>query len=634
LSAGLKSIAAQTAATGASMARSLTAPFKAGAAAAKASLVSMGSSMKDGFKNAATMGGALSAGILVKSAVELSDTFGDIAFQINKAKGTALDWRDVQAMIAPAADATGQKIEKMTGAFQSMFAATGDLEMAKEAMIPVGQAAMVTGKDIDTFSNIAQLAFRKFNVGAKDMGDAMAVAVQLTDAGGLSAEEMTNKFALMAGEASEAGFKGSEGFGQVLATLVRLDARIGEKSVPGLKMIFQQFKEGSGALKTLSKESNIKFKTDTSALDKMQELLKTGKGRKSIEAKLTGDARAVFDELVKPFDDAVANAKKSGANTKDATAAGLDAFQKAMKAAGKTTMDAASLQAAAKDAIKDPAEQMNIAINRMKMAFTQPEMVDAITQLAASLPKFAKGLAKVIDVVVKNPMLAGAMFVGGRSALSFAGGAGSNLAVSGVKGLGTKIGAEFAVAAAASGKWAAAGKMIGAAGGIAIAAVIAYELGKAGIDKELDKEFSNRASAEDVLSSSESLLKHGGSREKKEAALKALRVQQEKLKEGPGAVASTLGALAHVASGGEVKSAGEVNMDQQAKVASQIKQLTDSLKAPGDAGKKAAFNMEQFANSAVRAKQTLDAIALMKPPGGPIDAPPAGSGSAPVPGSR
>jgi hypothetical protein len=60
------------------------------------------------------------------------------------------------------------------------------------------------------------------------------------------------------------------------------------------------------------------------------------------------------------------------------------------------------------------------AMNIMSDAMTQPQMLDALDSLAKNMPTLASGFAKLIGFVIKHPVLAGAMAVGGKAGLSFA----------------------------------------------------------------------------------------------------------------------------------------------------------------------------------------------------------------------
>lgn len=373
-------------------------------------------------KTAATLGGALTFAGMVKGSIELSDRIGEIAFNVEKATGKATDWRNLSEEIGTIAEATGRRTGELAEAFDSVFKATGDAGFAKAALEPIGKISVSTGKDVLQLAETASVLRRKFGANAQTLPEMMTRFIEKTDAGGMSMDDLGRKFALMAGEASEAGFGGAQGLSNLLGILQRLDERVGEGATPGLKKMFQVLKEGSGGLKALEKASGIKFEPNTTAFEKLEKLME-GKGRKAIEAKLSGESRAVFDELVKPFDEAFARARASGENIKDATQEGIDGFRGALKDAGKSSLTYGQIMDKASEEVKDPAEQLNIALDKLQKAFMQPKLIEAFGQIAEAAPAFAEGLAKILSFVVRHPMLSGATLLGGRQTASFASGA-------------------------------------------------------------------------------------------------------------------------------------------------------------------------------------------------------------------
>src|SRR5574341_619949 len=314
------------------------------------------------------------------------------------------------------------------------------------------------------------------------MPEALTRFIEKTGVGGKSLDELGMKFGKMAGEASEAGFTGAEGISKLMGLMVALDDRLGEGLEPAFKKFFQTFEEGSASLKSLEKASGVKFKADTTAFEKVENLL-TGKGRKAVEMKLKGESRALFDELAKPFDEAFAAAKKEGKSTKEATKLAKDAFRNNLAAAGKSTMTFADVQKDFAVEIKDPQEQIKRAMDKFMLAFSKPEMLEAIGKLAEQLPKLADGMAKLIDFAVEHPALAGAMFVGGKAAMgavpAFGGTVAKELGGSAMKGImgtaGKQVGLDFASTVEKHGVWKTVAGTLGAAVGIAAAAAVAYD---------------------------------------------------------------------------------------------------------------------------------------------------------------
>src|SRR6185436_7494343 len=118
---------------------------------------------------------------------------------------------------------------------------------------------------------------------------------------------------------------------------------------------------------------------------------------------------------------------------------------------GKSSLTYQKLLDKAADEVKDPAEQLNIAIHKLEQAFLQPKLFEALNQLAQNAPAAAEALAKVIGFIAKHPLAGGALALGARAGTSFAGTALTELLFGGGgKGGGGK-GADVAAAGAKAG---------------------------------------------------------------------------------------------------------------------------------------------------------------------------------------
>lgn len=469
--AGLRRMGTMTSSAGKRMGAALKGPMVAGLKSARKEVSGMLSGLKSGIKIAASLGGALSFVGLAKDAINMQNTYRNIAFNVNKVAGNAETWASIQKMITGAVDQTGRSAEDLSSAFMAVFEATGDMEFARKAMMNVGETATATGHSVDALANVMQLSSRKFGIGIEDADEAMARFIEKTGVGGKGIEEMSSRFALMAGEAAGAGMKGKEGISQMLGMLLLLDSSIGEKADPGLKMMFQTIKSGSVGFIRLKKEMGrgIKFTADMTAMDKILATLTTSKGRAAAEQVFTADARVVYDELAKPFDEAMEKALAAGFSKKDAMDKAMSAFRKNLDDSAQSTMQYSKIQAEAVARGKDdPLIKLNKAMARMGEAFTQPKMIDAMNKLADKLPAMADAVASVIDFVLDNPWESIAMVVAAKVGMAFAGAAVAKAVASGMAGLLARGAAVQAASTAASVATGGA-TTLGVGGGVAAA---------------------------------------------------------------------------------------------------------------------------------------------------------------------
>lgn len=473
---GIRKMESVASSAGKKMGAALGGPMKAGLKSAKDAFNDLQKSLNDNIKTAATLGGAFAVGKFLTDAVQMQSVYRNITHDVQKVDSSVKDWRDVQKMIEPIADKTGQAVGDMAKVFDETFAATGDLEYTKGVIEAIGYASTVTGKDASKYGVLMQMANEKFGVGVEEAGDLLARLDKQLSVGGASVDDISGKFGIMATEAEDAGFKGANGMVRLLGLMGAVDNELGEKSAPALKGIFEKLKENTAQSEALQKKGGFKFTANMDALDKIRETLKTAQGRKAAELTFTGDSRRVYDSLIKPFDEGVDEAKKKGAKGKELTAAGMKKFDEAMKKMGAEGATFSDLQAEANKRMEeDPSVILKRSINRMAVAFGNEEMMSAIERLAKVLPGMADWFVKIVNWAMKNPMLAAGGFVGAKVGLSF----GSGMLTDAGKRLGNTAVDTLLAKAKAEGPWKSAGTALG----VAAAAYIAYEGGKMLIDE-------------------------------------------------------------------------------------------------------------------------------------------------------
>lgn len=472
----------------------------AGWGAAGDSIKDMAGGLKDVMSTAATLGGGIGFGMLVKKASDLRGTLRDVEFSVNKTGQQTANWRDLMTDVQGATDATGRSSDELAGILSDMWEGGGDIDYAKKAIVPVGHAAQATGKDIKMLAGIATMLQEKFNATSDTLPQMLGAIIQKTNQGGLGLEAMGDKFGLLAGEAVDAGFAGAAGISNVVGMLNALDDRLGDKSIPSFKKLFQVLKDGSGSLAAIQKAGNIKLEGLTGA-EKLRKIMGSDKARDAITAKLGGEQRVVFDLLANPFVEAAQKAKEGSAKAKDIQAAGMAAFDEAMKSMGESAMTFNDVIKQSKSKQEgDPQIKLNKAIEKISAKFTEPKMLDALDQLSDSLPKLANGMIKLLDFAVKHPLLAGGAVVGAKMTGAIGGAmlgqVGENLAGAlkgALKSGGSSLVADLknTMSQGAAG-W---GHLMGKSMGVAAGALIALEIGQAIIDARIkEKEDSQRKS--------------------------------------------------------------------------------------------------------------------------------------------
>jgi len=573
----LKSLTGVASTIGRSMGTALSVPLSAGMNVAKRSLTEFGSSLKSTIKHYGTLASAVAVGFATDKALKYNTALRNLAYEFGKTTGRAIDWRDIQKDIDEIESKTGQDAENLVAAYREVYRATGDMEYAKSTLEAIGAAATLGGQETVAFANAAQLMFRKFHITAAEVPDTLAMIAQLTGAGGLQLEEMSDRFGQLATEAEAAGMKGQAGFRDLVLLFERFNPKFGEKLTQPLIQMMQKMKEGTAFAKLLEKRG-IHFKIDATFMDKVKQVIALPHERNirsTVIAKLGPIPREIIETLAEPFDKAMAEAKDKGMSKAEALKFAMAAFDKSVSSASGNLWDYSKLQRDTNERMgDDPAIKLRMAIDRVTDAFQQPKMIDAINKLADKLPMLADKVADIVNYVVENPKKSLAIGVGARFLGPAAGaalGAGGVMMLkklgTGLKGGGITV-AKSAIEAAKVGAGAiggfgsgaaattaggalttfptaptataagagllGAGAVLASAAGGAVAGYIGY---KYGIEPALDSWSKGMRSADEALVDATSqIVSSKPSLEKAKAALEQIR--KAKVEAEPGMIVS------------------------------------------------------------------------------------------------
>jgi len=610
------------AASGKRMGSALRVGISRGLGAAGRSLQNFGGKLKGHIRTAATIGGALTFGKLIKDAVTMQTQYRNIAFTIKKLPGGMMDWQDVNKLVANTAEDTAQSTQDLATSFHSLLQATGDLEFASGSLDEIGTAATGSGEKIEHVTTAAELLKRKFGLAADDMKGGLTTFIELTGSGGKSLEELTGRFAVMAGKARGAGLEGVDGLGQLLGVLKLLDDSIGEKADPGLKLMFDTLRKGSSQFKKLEKDANMKFDPDATALEKIRDLLTTVKGRAAAELVFTADARDVFDTLAKPFDLAMKEAQEKGLKRTDAVDKALEAFDKNIQGASQTTMTWKDIQKSANDKMKeDPSIQLRMAINKVEKAFQQPKMIEAIETLAKHLPAIAEKFADLFNWIMTNPWKAVGAAVGGKAALGVGGSLLTGAVAKAALGGAGAAGAGAAGAGAAGGAGAlGAGAALPVLAAGAAGAIAGTALHKFVLDPTAKEGFASIEQAGDLMLDASRIASTGTHKEKLEA-LAAIRAKRQQVTSGRmGGMNEFFGGFASLLSGGDVKSPEAMIKETKAGLTSSEDKLIASMDRQVEKQIQQAKNFESLETATIAVTDAFKFVSRSFPassPGGP-----------------
>jgi len=547
-------------------ASSVGAAFAKSFAAVKSEVVGVGNQIKGLIGTAATLGGAFTVGAALKNTVALQSGFSELALRMELTSKETVRWQDLQKQAQAAAGATTRTTDEMRESMAKVYAGTGDGKFATESMTAIGTAATATGKNVTDLAEMAAIFHKKFGASAKDLPQFFERIAEKADSGGQSFESIKADLEDMAAVAQRAGVKGGEGLTFILETTKQLDAKLGAgKAAAGLKGIFETLENTPEKRQQVSnllnagnaevqwgRSDGVRFSDKDDVFTKTKKVLtrytdqgsiwdrnigqRGGHTVSAFKDMFQGDSKRTMQELMNPFEVAFKKARSENKSIDEARKIGTEAFEANIKKLSESSATGAKLQKAAADKAKEPAAQLRTALDALQTAVAQPELVGAINDLAKALPDLVKAIAPYISWAAKNPLAAAGMAVGGKLAVT----GGSSLAGSALQGvaqhfagIGVQIGKEFATSATGGAVWNAMGSQTGKAIGVVAAALIAYQVGKLGLDKVINPDLDKKNAEALDSGQADSVIARGtapgATPEQKMAAAKAAAAELAKM---------------------------------------------------------------------------------------------------------
>lgn len=407
------------------LSQSLKKGFEAGKEAAK----DMGAGIKDTLKTAATLGGAISVGAAVKTALDAEEAYTQLSGALEMYSGKNVKAAEAQAMVGNVAKRTklsiGSLVEnanqlaavpieefesslersqmqakrlgvqgELTARVYSRLMSSGIAKTAEEAEIltermnKFGRTAL--GLDVDEAIDPNDMAeFASFvNLANSEAGKMMNI-LEMT--GGALAKDLGQSIEFI------------EEFGNVTGTdrelrALRESAKLGKDDIVDTGDAFENFLQ----VATMGGEKGARAFTafaDAFGNERSTKMLEQLFGKKLSMEIVEGKAtKLALDERAEELR-GVYNAT----------------FNEAKERQRIEKQDAA-IKATASASFRE-------AMNKITTALASPKMIAALDKLADKLPALADTLASVIEWIADNPWSSIAAIVGGKIGLAFAGGA-------------------------------------------------------------------------------------------------------------------------------------------------------------------------------------------------------------------
>ncbi len=508
--------------------------FGAGIKGAKGALSDLGGVAKKAVGLLGGLAAGFSVGTALQGAVLLNTRYKELAYSLSVANQKTVTAAEVQGLVEKAAGKSGRRAGELAEAFDQLNEATGDMGFSADVLESIGTTATATGKPIDTLVKLADQLHTKFGVSAAAMQDTFAQVFEASKHGGPSFEEFADVAGSVGAELLAAGMDGKKGLDFMLGSLVATDDAM--KSLPaqvkGIKAVLRGLGD-KGELKKIAEGLGIdpgKLVHEKDAMARLHKIFSFGqKGVKALMGAMAeGEEKTTLKVLfTDPFEKALAEANQSGLKGRKAIDAALGVLDKGIDQFGKQTITGADLQKQAAERMQDPQKRLEMALEHLQQSFAQPEIIDAIGELSKYLPQLATVFADLVKFAVKNPLLSGALGIGGTAGGGFLKSFAGELASARAKEWGSFISANATAADAFASKIGEAHKLGGMAvgnalrGAAALAGIaMAAEIGKALIEA---KAAEDAKTTSDLSVSSARAGHMGGNLAREKAELAGLR---------------------------------------------------------------------------------------------------------------
>jgi hypothetical protein len=629
---GMQRVTQQVQSAGRAMGSALSGPMMSGLSAAKKSMQSTIGGVGTALKFGVALGGAWELKDAAKGALTLQGTYRNLAFAIKAGTGESVKFEAIQKTVQGIGMRWSRTNDEVASTYKHLWDEVGNTQFAEKATEAVSMVATATGASTDTLTNLAGQLGEKFGIAGGDIAGALSKIYAFSNQGGLGIDEMGDRLGMLGASAKQLGIVGTEGMGKMIAF-----ANLGEKAsgtirkaIVGVTGLMDEM-ASPGKVKEIEKKLGLKLTTKDGKIkgDAIDQIIKKTHGDETNIGKVfTGGSQKLMTEIGRSYKDAFESTKGT---KKQKEAAGVEAFNAAMKKASTVAFDEADMTAQAAKKNDTAKAMMTRALNEMQNAFSQPEVIDAMKAMAKITPSVASGMAKLLTFAMDHPLLAGAGFLGGRAAFSGAKTFTVAIAQNSVRAAGTSMASSFVAAAAANGGgWAGAGRLIG--GGL-LALGVGYLIGQQIAKAMLDKDESEKVSGE-VTAAQGMALAGGTDKRAQREALDKLQGERDRLqilKEDGGSFTDKMfGGMVAIG-----EKTGIISKEDYAATTSRtesdlayaneaIRALRESLERGADGGDRATRQLEKMGSAAEKASRAFE---RMKPPGGSNGLPPPARGA-------
>jgi hypothetical protein len=578
------------------------------------SLVAAGAGLAGGFGVATAAQGAM----------DLEVRFNHAANAIERSTGTLVDSKEMLAKVDLAAANTTRTQQEMADAFEAVYQKTGDADLAMRSLETIGQVMNTTGQSAAGLGAMIGTLQRKWGIdGIEEQREALTRLIDMTDRGVVAFDEIAEDLEEIGSIAKHGGFgEGLDGLTAALGLAEAIAPQVNRsisEVLTGMDQLTEKMRQTpvtQGLVEAggqAGKEFWDDFLAEGDAVKRIEKLLAHAGSKGNLdqfmnvglETEFTGrEERAAFQSVALPFQKAYDDAREAGASAQEATAAGVTAYRAALEKMAGSTAEWATIQTQSAASQETTSAQIRDAQREWQQAFSDPKFLTAMGKLAKSLPELAEAAADLVSFVIDNPAMSAAGAIGGKALLSGGTSMVGELAAAGLKRGADGVGKRIADVMGKNEAWGKIGGIMGKATGVAAAALVAYELGKIGIDHVMgqDLDRGNRALNAAATGGAEAV---SGTTAGRRRALTEARSALSDLKtEGPGALTSAAGWVANLIDS-DIPTASAAHEEAIKKTEATIRALEAALAKGSKGGELAGASMGGLAREADETAKAL-----------------------------
>lgn len=619
--AGLNSMKNKAKKTGKEMGKGISEPLKKGFQGAQQAFSDMAGSIKSGLQTALSLGGAVSFGAAIAEAREGEQAYLQLAYALSTYGDNATSAAQAQEIVTRVADKTRTNLTEVRKTLMQLSSAAKHTDIAPLLEAATNQArrmglegefmarvyTRLVAKGVTKTADETENLVEQMNKMMRTMlGIDIDEALDPMDVAELSAfiNRTGNEAAKMFKLISMGGKDVSKDFGQINTIVEELGLSLGESK--GINEMRKKLKLGKKVITS-----------QKTALENM--LAIAAKGPKVFDKMADAMAGDFAGKALKQIvgEELLVNAKAGKIKRKEWNLR-IEGLRQELENVKGFTTDRAKIEQEDAKHKKTLAADLDAAMNDIKKAFSSPEMVKALKEMAKHLPTMVDGITKFISWVMENPLTA----VAGGAALKVGGGLVGGLQGYAFGQIGKELekkiqksaadfekrskagGASFVNATSRSGKnhisaMEKGGALLSAAlAGVAIGTAIHEGL----TGPQAERAAKKKEMAEDAAFKARGTAERG-TLEEKMAALKKL---QQAKKDAPGAILSAEGVMGTMASLlTDVESPMEQLTKQQVRMAEAESALIKSIAAEVEQRKQEANVSGEFTKALRGATQML-----------------------------